>query len=175
MGKSVIGYRLAKQMDLKFSDFDEEVEKYFNSTIERLKNKFLTDYSYRAEVSIVLKKIISENRDDYVVAMPPNGVRDCYYKILKKLNDSLIIEIQDEPENILKRIEFYDIDSKKIDKKLTEKELKLYLKEIKEDISYFKKFNKRANLHINLKGRGVDESAILLKEEILKEKMKTGV
>jgi hypothetical protein len=39
-------------------------------------------------------------------------------------------------ENILERITFYDIDSRRIDKHLTGKERILYLKEIKADISY---------------------------------------
>ena len=44
--------------------------------------------------------------------------------------------VHDTPENILERITFYDIDSRRIEKHLTGEERVLYLKEIKADISY---------------------------------------
>jgi hypothetical protein len=46
------------------------------------------------------------------------------------------VAVHDTPENILERITFYDIDSRRIDKHLTGEERILYLKEIKADISY---------------------------------------
>ncbi len=44
------------------------------------------------------------------------------------------VAVHDAPENILERITFYDIDSRRIEKHLTEEEWLLYLKEIKADI-----------------------------------------
>ena len=49
------------------------------------------------------------------------------------------IVLLDRPEHILEWITFYDIDSNLIDKRLTVREKKLYLIEIKKDITYFRK------------------------------------
>jgi hypothetical protein len=53
------------------------------------------------------------------------------------------VAVHDAPENILERITFYDIDSRRIEKHLTGEERLLYLKEIKADISYFKRSYER--------------------------------
>lgn len=45
----------------------------------------------------------------------------------------------DNPENILNRITFYDIDSRPIEERLSERENLLYLREIKRDIAYYRK------------------------------------
>ena len=63
------------------------------------------------------------------------------------------------PENILKRITFYDIDSHPIEKQLTEKEKLPYLREIKKDISYFRKSYNRAHLRIDIAGLSATEAA----------------
>ena len=56
----------------------------------------------------------------------------------------------DKPERILDRIVFYDVDSRPMDKLLTNEERPLYLKEIKKDITYFKKSYTRADLQVSV-------------------------
>jgi shikimate kinase len=68
------------------------------------------------------------------------------------------VAVHDTPENILERITFYDIDSRPIDTHLTEEQA-LYLKEIKADISYFKRSYERADLHVTITGLGPQASA----------------
>ncbi|MCD4797386.1 MAG: hypothetical protein K8R19_00055 [Methanosarcinales archaeon] len=165
IGKSTIGIELAKKIDYKFFDFDMEVEEFFNTPISHIQSQFITEYSYRVHLSVVLKKIIEDNENNnYIVTLPPSGLRDCYLRILKKM-DCVVIALHDLPENILERITFYDDDSNKIDKILTEKEKKLYLREIKKDNTYFNKTYKRTKYHINLDGASVEES--VLEVEIL--------
>ena len=67
-----------------------------------------------------------------------------------KKTEGAIIVLTDRPENILSRITFYDIDSIPIKKKLTEKEKRLYLREIKKDITYFRKSYARAHFQIDV-------------------------
>jgi len=67
--------------------------------------------------------------------------------------------VTDKPENILERISFYDIDSNPIDKKLTPKDKKFYLREIKKDITYFRKSYQRANLQVDIFGLDPDQAA----------------
>ena len=74
--------------------------------------------------------------------------------------------LTDRPENILSRITFYDIDSNLIDKQLTEEEKKLYLKEIKKDMSYFRQSYHRADCWIDIAGHDVEGSARKVKSLI---------
>ncbi|MHA1541919.1 MAG: shikimate kinase, partial [Candidatus Hodarchaeales archaeon] len=61
IGKSTIGSKLAKKIDYKFFDFDIEVEEFYNTPISHIQSQFITEYSYRVHLSVVLKKIIEEN------------------------------------------------------------------------------------------------------------------
>ena len=167
IGKSTIGTELAKEIDYKFFDFDKEVETYFNKAISHIQSQFITEYSYRVHLSVVLKKIIEENENyNYIVTLPPSGLRDCFLRILKKI-DCVVIALHDCPENILERITFYDDDSNKIEKILTEKEKKLYLREIKKDNTYFNKTYKRTKYHIDLDGASVKESVLKIEKLII--------
>ena len=69
------------------------------------------------------------------------------------------VAVHDTPENILERITFYDIDSRRINKHLTEEERILYLKEIKADVSYFKRSYERADLQVTITGLDPEASA----------------
>jgi shikimate kinase len=60
--------------------------------------------------------------------------------------------LSDKPENILKWIIFYDVDSKLIEKCLTSSEKRLYLSEIKKDITYYRKKCERAHLRVDISG-----------------------
>lgn len=166
IGKSTIGSELAKKIDYKFFDFDMEVEEFYNTPISHIQSQFITEYSYRVHLSVVLKKIIEENENNnYIVTLPPSGLRDSYLRILKKM-DCVVIALHDLPENILERITFYDDDSNKIDKILTEKEKKLYMREIKKDNTYFNKTYKRTKFHIDLDGASVNESVLKIEKLI---------
>ena len=65
----------------------------------------------------------------------------------------------DTPERILDRVLFYDLDSRPMDKRLTNEERPLYLKEIKKDITYFKKSYARADLQVSIEDMDVDQAA----------------
>ena len=58
--------------------------------------------------------------------MQQDGMRELIDK-----NNGIMAVITDTPENILKRICFYDLDSHPMEKKL-------YLRDIKKDITYFR-------------------------------------
>jgi shikimate kinase len=79
-------------------------------------------------------------------------------RVLKKTNGTIVV-LNDRPENILERIRFYDIDSRPMEKKLTAKEKKLYLREIKKDITYFRKSYQRANLQVDIAGLNPEQAA----------------
>lgn len=159
VGKSSIGKRLAEILDCAFYDLDVELEHHFHMPISRLKALSLTGYSFRQKASRVLGRILQENRDgNLIVALPPSGLCDSYRKVIKK-HGAIVIALSDTAENILQRIVFYDDDSNRIEKELDERGRALYLREIRKDIGYFRKFHGKANLHVDLSGAGVAESA----------------
>jgi shikimate kinase len=157
VGTTTIGGILADRRGWPFFDLDEEIERYFGTSIERLQARFLTGYSYRKECAVVLENIATADQD-CVIALPPSGLRDAFLRVVRRV-PGLTVAVHDTPENILERITFYDIDSRRIDKHLTDEERGLYLKEIKADISYFKRSYERADLHVTITGLGPEASA----------------
>ncbi len=158
VGKTTIGRVLAGRLGYRFIDMDEEIERHFHCSLERLQGRFLTDYSFRKTASIVLRMIGGE-KENLVVALPPSGLRDAYLAVLKKVDRAVVVVIADSPENIVNRLVFYDIDSQPIEKRLTDKERRLYVREIKKDITYYRKSYDRATLKVDISGLGAEDSA----------------
>ena len=82
-----------------------------------------------------------------------------YWKVVGKAQDATIVVLEDTAENILKRITFYDIDSRPIRRNLTDREKSLYLREIRKDIAYFSRSFQKAHLCVDITGSGPDEAA----------------
>ena len=160
VGKTTIGAALARRLGVPFFDLDAEIERHFGLSIERLQARCMTGYSYRKECSVVLERIVADN-PDCVVATGPSGLRDAYLRVVRKL-PCVTVAIHDRPENILERITFYDVDSKLIDTRLSDDQKPLYLREIKKDISYFNRSYRRADVHADVAGLGVEASAELI-------------
>jgi len=162
VGKTTIGKKMGELLGVRFFDLDSEIESFFETSIERLQNKFLTIHSFRNEAAKALVHLLNrpESRD-CVIALPPSGLMGGYLRAIKKANGITAV-VTDKPENILERITFYDIDSKLIERHLTEEEKRLYMREIKKDITYFKKSYQRAHLHANIAGLGAKAGAELI-------------
>ncbi len=166
VGKSAIGRTLAELLGVKFFDLDHEIETFFGTSIERLENRFLTLHSYRKEAAKALVHLLKRpDSGDSVIALPPSGLMGGYLGVIKK-SAGTTIALNDEPENILERIRFYDIDSKPIGKDLTPDEKRLYLREIKGDITYFRKAYGRAHLQVDISGLNIKQAAGKVKEAL---------
>ena len=109
-------------------------------------------HGYRIEAAKALTHLLNrpESRES-VIALPPSGLMGGYLKALKK-SSGIKVAITDKPENIVERLKFYDIDSIPIEKELSPKEKKLYLRELKKDMTYFGKTYKRADLQVDISG-----------------------
>jgi shikimate kinase len=164
VGKTTVGKKLAALLGCPFFDLDHEIESFFSMPIEQFQNKFLTMYSFRQEAAKALKNLLKqEESENCVIALPPSGLMDNYWRVVKNAK-GIIVLLTDEAENILERITFYDKDSQPIEKHLTEREKPLYLKEIKKDISYFKRSDKRADLSVNISGLNPEQAAKKVQE-----------
>lgn len=160
VGKTTIGVKLADLLGCQFFDLDTEIERFFGTSIERLRQRYLTPYSFRKEASKALKDVLSREGcgQNCVIALPPSGLMDAYWKVVKTTKAAIVV-LQDKPENILKRITFYDLDSRQIERHLTEQEKRLYLRETRGDITYFGRTYKRATATVEIAGLGPDDAA----------------
>lgn len=159
VGKTSVGAILASLMGCHFYDLDMEIERFFKTSIERLRNRFLTDESFRSEAVKALIHFLGhpESRN-CVIALPPSGLMGRYLRVLRRAGGTTVV-LMDKPENILNRITFYDIDSHPIEKRLSEREKLLYLREIKKDIAYYRKSYERADLRIDISGMSAEAAA----------------
>jgi shikimate kinase len=89
-----------------------------------------------------------------------------YWKIVNKTPDAVIVVLHDTPENILRRITFYDIDSRAIQKSLTECDKIAYLGEIKKDLTYFGRSFHKAHVSVDITGCSVDEASQKVRETL---------
>lgn len=167
VGKTTLGKILADRFHFSFFDLDSEIEKYFGESIERLMSRYLTGHSFRYKIGVVVLKDVLLNRGnkDSVIALLPSGLKDAYLRAINKV-DGVVVAIIDTPENILRRIVFYDIDSKPVDKFLTDDDKRHYLREIKKDITYFGKTYKRAHLLVNISGLSIEDSVTRIQDAI---------
>lgn len=167
VGVTTVGGILADLLDVRFFDMVLEIETFFGTSIERLQNECLTAYSYQEEAAKALAHLLSkEESRDSVIAMPPSGLMGGFLRCLKK-STGITVAISDKPENILKRLTFYDIDSKPIEKNLTAHEKRLYLREIKKDITYFSKTYKRAHLRVDISDLDPEQAARRVRDAVI--------
>ena len=170
VGKTTIGKLLADYLAFSFYDLDTEVEKYYQKPIEILQNECLTMNGYRQKASVVLDLLL-KTTENAVISGVPSGLRDAYlqiYKKHKKVIDVKSVNIIDTPENILKRLTFYDVNSKLLDIKLDEDKKKRYVSKIRGDWNYFKKSLSRADLQINIENVALNQIPGLIVEELNK-------
>ena len=167
VGKTTVGAKLADLLGYPFFDLVVEIERFFGISIERLQNSYLTSNSFRIAASEALKHLLS--RDDSrhcVIALPPSGLMGGYWKVVNKTRDAAIAVLKDTPENIFKRITFYDVDSRPIQKNLTAREKRHYLGQIRRDITYFSRSFRRAHVSVDITGCGPDKAARKVKDRL---------
>ena len=164
VGKTTIGEKLAGLHGCQFFDLDKEIERFFGEAIPRLRARFLTQYSFHVEAVKALKHVLSrKDSADCVIALPPAGLMDAYWRLVKTVRAAIVV-LQDTPENILNRITFYDHDSRPIEKTLTDREKRYYLRDIKADMTYFRRTYRRANLTVDIAGLGPEAAAQKVKD-----------
>jgi shikimate kinase len=160
VGKTTVGARLAGLLEYRFFDLDVEIERFFGTSIERLRNRHLTSHDFRLVASQALKDVLSrQDSCNCVIALPPSGLLGGYWKVVNETRDATIVVLRDNAENILGRITFYDIDSRAVPMSLTDREKGLCLREIRRDIAYFSRSFRRAHVSVDIAGCSPDEAS----------------
>ena len=168
VGKTTVGARLAGCLECRFFDLDVELERFFGTSIGRLRNRHPTSHDFRRMAAQALKHALS--RDDgrnCVIALPPSGLLGSCWKVIKDTRDAIVVVLRDAPENILDRITFYDIDSHPVQKNLTDREKRLYLREIKRDIAYFSRSFTKAHVSVDIMGCNPDKALHKVKDALI--------
>jgi shikimate kinase len=129
-------------------------------SIASLRNRHLTSHDFRLAVSQVLQHVLLlEDSCHCVIALPPSGLLSALWKVINKTRDATTVVLSDTPENILRRITFYDVESRPLQMKLTDHEKGLYLREIKRDIAYYNSSFRRANVTVDISSCGLEEAS----------------
>ena len=165
VGKTTIGAKLAAVLDYRFFDLDAEIQRFYQTPIERLQNRYSTVHQFRVAAARVLKHVLARgDSHNCVIALPPSGLMGGYWKIVKTTQAATIILLRDTPENILRRITFYDIDSRPLARTLTDREKSFYLREITGDIAYFRRSFQRAHIAVDIAGCNADEASRMVED-----------
>lgn len=138
VGKTTIGKLLSEKLNYKFDDLDEEIKRRYEK-IDTFMAKFPWTYERHKERGKILNDIVNKYEDNVVIAVSSIFYVRYFSRLLEDEN-ILAIELQDKPENILKRLVYADEDDNVFPLEITtEKERKYYLSEIKKDITFFKR------------------------------------
>jgi shikimate kinase len=160
VGKTTAAAELASLLGWRFFDLDAEIERRYGTSIDRLRKRYFRPTGFRGAAAKALKHLLANEANcDCVIALPPAGLKDSYWRVLSAVEDAKFVILHDTPENILKRITFYDENSRPIKKDLTEEDLQYYLEEIRADIKHFGHSFKKAHLTVNIAGCTPPEAA----------------
>ena len=166
VGKTTIGKSLAALRGVPFFDLDQEVERFFNRSIARLQAEFLTMYSFRQKAVKVLKDLLTrEEERDCVIALPPSGLMGVYWRIVEPAK-GVVVVLTDKPENIVERLAFYDDDSRPVEKVLSSSQKRLYVREVRKDMAYFKRSYEKAHLAVDIAGLSPAEAAAAIDDAL---------
>ena len=152
VGKTTIGQVLAQTLGFAFIDFDHEVEAHFGCGLGTVKKRFLTPASFRHATGPLLADCLARHPDQgLVLASCPSGLHAPYYRFLRRAS-ATVVALTDSPENILKRLSFFDDHGRPIAVPLTPAALTYYRTDIRKDLAYFGRFYRKADLHFDVSG-----------------------
>lgn len=155
VGKTTVGELLSKKMKYTFFDLDEEIKKYYNTTLEEFQKLF--PYENAQKKGAVIKNIILKNNKNIIIAVSPIYYSVNFNYLLKKEN-VLAIELQDTPNNIFDRLLFSDEnDNVYFDDEYKNENKSHYIKEIKKDITYYKRAFSKIEFKYFINGKTAKE------------------
>jgi len=159
VGKTSVGIKLAERLEYTFFDLDEEIKKEFQMTLENFMNQYPWPHERYQVKGKILRKIITENKDDMVVAVSPIYHARNFNSLLEWEN-IVAVELQDTEEHIFQRLVFSDEnDVIYKDDEYKEKHRDYYLKELHEDIMYARRLFIKIKWKYFMDNKSVEEVA----------------
>lgn len=135
VGKTTTGEKLAKKLGYKFYDLDDEVKKYYNTTLEEFVNTGTLKERDRKR-GTVIDKVMNITRDKVFSITPMSYPQYFSHYLLKE--DVFAIELQDDAENIYDRLVFSDEQDRIYkDDEYRNAHKEHYISEIEEDIEWY--------------------------------------
>ena len=126
VGKTTIGKELAKKINCKFYDIDDEIIKIYGS-IDLFQEKFPDDDNRFYIKELMMLNIIENGEENFIMAVSPIFTRDIVEELL--MTNTQSIEIIDTPEAIYDRLIIEGEDALEY----KEKHKDHYMREIKWD------------------------------------------
>lgn len=163
VGKTTTGKMLADRLGYDFYDLDEEVKRYYHTTLEEFVRTGTVN-SRDKKRGVVINEIMSNSSDKVLVISPMSYSVNFNNHIDRE--DVFSIELQDSAEHIFNRLVFSDENDKIYFDEEYKQDYKEYLiSDIKEDISWYKRSFLRVKnkLYIN------DEPVNMVVNRIIEE------
>ena len=172
VGKTTIGKLLSEKLNYEFDDLDEEIKRRYGK-IDTFRNKYPWTYERHKERGKILSDIVNKYDDNVVIAVSSIFYVRCFSKLLENEN-ILAIELQDKPENILKRLVYADEDDNVFPLEITTEEArKYYLSEVIKDITFFKRTYAKITNKFDMNGEDPETVTDRLEKYI--EDIKNGI
>lgn len=149
-GKTTIGKKISKILNLDIIDMDDEIEKECNMHISEIFKLYGEKY-FRKKELVLLNKLL---KTDNIIISTGGGIieNEEVVDILK--NQRYVIWLDASEETIINRIES-ELDNRP--KLNNEKNLKLTIKKIMND--RYKKYKEVSSLIVDVNGKNIDEVA----------------
>lgn len=152
VGKTTIGKLLSEKLNYDFDDLDDEIKRRYGK-IDNFQSKYPYNYARHRKRGEILKEVIDKYDNNVVIAVSPIYYEEFFVEVLNE-NNVLAIEIQDEPENVLKRLVYADENDNVFPIQMnTEKEKQYYLNDIKADIKYYERVYEKIKNKFNVNGK----------------------
>lgn len=101
---------LSKELNYDYDDLDDEIKKRYKK-IDIFQEKYPYDYDRHKKRGEILLDIINKYQDDVVIAVSPIFYEKFFISAVEQPK-ILAIELQDEAENILSRLQYADENDK---------------------------------------------------------------
>jgi shikimate kinase len=152
IGKTTLAKLLSIKLGYQFDDLDEEIIRRYEK-IDKFQAKYPNDIERHQKRGEILENIINKYDDNVVISVSVINYTQFFEKLIDNKTNILSIELQDKPENIIKRLVYADENDKIHPIKINnEKEEMYYLNDINEDIKYYSKIYKNIKNKFNING-----------------------
>lgn len=159
VGKTTTGRILADKLGYDFFDLDLEIKDCYGMTLDEFERQHPFPYDRQKLKAEVLKNLVNGCKRDTVIAVTSLGYARFYNGLIKK-DGVICIELQDSPENIFERLVFCDEnDVPYRDTAYANEHKAHYMREIRSDITFFRKVFSKVELKCNIDNRNPNEVA----------------